>query len=308
MVSIIICSIDKQAFAAFEKNITSTIGVPFEIIRIDNSSNHYSICSAYNEGTRLAKYEYLCFAHEDISVTTQNWGEKVISIFQADDKLGLIGIAGSLYKSHAPWGWGLIPEKSVINIIQHYKHRKEESSHDVQNPQNGILSYVACIDGVWMCTKKSIAAKIPFDEKTFTNFHCYDLDFSLSVLQTHKVAVTFEILLEHFSEGKNDRAWVIESLKLHRKWKSILPVNVAPEPKDNFLKQETQAVTEFLHVMMEMRFSTWQMLLMLHDNNHIIKEELLQLKIRVIKEWLKKQLTWLPYSVILKKLKIISNK
>ncbi|RZK03487.1 MAG: TonB-dependent receptor, partial [Flavobacterium sp.] len=64
-------------------------------------------------------------------------------------------------------------------------------------------------------SKKEIVEAHNFDEETFKQFHCYDLDFSLQVQQTHRAVVTFQVLLEHFSEGNYSKTWIEETLKLH---------------------------------------------------------------------------------------------
>lgn len=211
-----------------QKNVLSTVGVLHEIIAIDNSQGRYGICEVYNIGAVQAKYELLCFMHEDISFETDLWGKKVIEAFSAFPALGLLGVAGSTYKPAIPSGWSY-PTAGVkttyMNIIQCTKDAKQEI-HIYNNPKNKSLSKVVSVDGVWFCTRKSVVKQIPFDEKTFKGFHCYDVDFSLSVYQKFDVAVTYDILLKHFSGGNFDDKWAAETLKLHKKWKQILPVNL----------------------------------------------------------------------------------
>src|SRR5205809_6411151 len=103
MLSIIICSRDHEQLVLVKKNISETIGIPFEILSIDNSNNKYSICTAYNTAASEAKYETLCFMHEDIVIRTYNWGNIVLDILKQD--FGLAGVAGSMYKSRSISGW-----------------------------------------------------------------------------------------------------------------------------------------------------------------------------------------------------------
>ena len=93
----------------------------------------------------------------------------------------------------------------------------------VVNPMQGSFDEVAVIDGVFMATKKAIATLFPFDETMLKGFHCYDLDFSLHIGTKYKTVVSYAILLEHFSEGRLNKNWLYDSLKLHKKWKAILP-------------------------------------------------------------------------------------
>ena len=227
MISIIISSAKSAFLQQVSENVAATIGVPFEIIATDNSNGEQGICAVYNKGMLKARYDILCFMHEDILIKTNNWGQVIVSLFKNDPQLGLVGVAGSSYKPLTPSGWGgMGVNTTYVNIIQSFKHKKKESKHIYRNPNNERISKVACVDGVWMCTTKSVMKEIMFDEITFKGFHGYDLDFSLSVGQKYKVAVTFEILLDHFSEGVYDKTWMRESLIFHNKWHRHLPINV----------------------------------------------------------------------------------
>ncbi len=66
MISLIICSRKSDISNSLKENIERTIGTDYELIVIDNSTNKYSIFSAYNEGVRRSKGDILCFMHEDI--------------------------------------------------------------------------------------------------------------------------------------------------------------------------------------------------------------------------------------------------
>ncbi len=206
-----------------KQNIAQTIGVPFEIIAIENK-RVMGICKAYNLGAAKAKFPYLCFVHEDIEFKTQNWANSLIAKFESDDQTGLIGVAGTTYKSLAPGGWGNVSkETDRLNIIQHYKDNREP---EYCNQTNKDFEQVECVDGVFLFTKRSIYQENKFDENTFTDFHCYDLDFSLSIYQTKKVFVTNQVLIEHFSPGGMDANWIKETIKLSTKWAKFLPAGV----------------------------------------------------------------------------------
>lgn len=88
MISIIICSRKNYISSKLLQNINDTIGTLYELITIDNSSNKYSIFSAYNLGVKQAKYPFLCFMHDDILFNTESWGRKVINHFN-NSKIGI---------------------------------------------------------------------------------------------------------------------------------------------------------------------------------------------------------------------------
>jgi hypothetical protein len=228
MISVIISSADAARLQKVTENITATIDAPFEIIAIDNSKGQRGICAVYNEGGRAAKFDILCFMHEDVIIETKGWGRSLNDIFKNDNKIGLVGIAGAAYKSLTPSPWsGYGIDTRHINLIQSYKYKDSDPELLYRNPDNSQLADVACIDGVFMCTSKNVFSAYQFDEDTFKNFHLYDVDLSINIGQQYRVVVTFDILLNHLSEGSYDKVWLQDNLKLHEKWNDHLPINIA---------------------------------------------------------------------------------
>lgn len=238
MLSIIISSVKTDHLDQIKRNIELTVGIPYEIISIDNRNAERGLCAVYNSAAKKAKFEFLCFMHEDIEIKTAGWGKKVIDHFKKDKLLGLIGVIGSAYKSSIFSGWAPYGDTpSTIDygtLIQSYKHQNIPTAHYYSNPENAIIREAAVLDGVWLCTRKTVFEKHPFDEHTFNGFHCYDIDLSLSISRNFKVAVIFDVLLEHYSEGKFDREWAEATFALHKKWANYLPLN-----KVDFNKKET---------------------------------------------------------------------
>ncbi|RZM22735.1 MAG: hypothetical protein EOO88_28480 [Pedobacter sp.] len=231
MISIIISSANQKLLSAVIANIESTIGVPFEIIPFDNSDGAKGICEIYNLGAAAARYDILCYMHEDLDIKTYNWGKFVLEDFSKNEKLGVIGVVGSSYKSFVPSGWGAESYESDLifyNYIQRYKHEDKPNMVAYSNVNDVEIQPVVVVDGMWFCTRKEIALTYKFDEKTFKRFHCYDLDYCLQVGLYYDIAVTFRVLIEHFSEGSYSKEWFDETLKLQDKWESTLPRSVEP--------------------------------------------------------------------------------
>ncbi|MEJ7766985.1 MAG: glycosyltransferase [Chitinophagaceae bacterium] len=253
MISIIISQYSALQVDSLKKNIQSTIGVPFELIVIDNSRGLMGLCQVYNIGASRARFELLCFSHEDVELATVNWGSKVIDLFNANEKLGLLGVAGSGFKSLSPSGWWYPyanTQTVFTNYIQSDPHRKE-GELQCSNPRNNTVANVVCVDGFWFCTRKAIALQIKFDEDTFKGFHCYDIDFSLAVFRQYEVGVSFEILIKHFSGGHLSRQWVNDTLMLYKKWEHALPLNVVGLDHKTVINEEIKALDYFQQVSLE---------------------------------------------------------
>ncbi len=247
MISIIVCSVNIEYFDRLKENIQSTIGTEYELIRIDNSNNNYSICQAYNIGALKSQYDILCFLHEDITFKTYNWGKILLDHFQ-DQTMGLIGVAGSQYKTKTISGWWASNTLAKIKLIQGNKNNPT-FSQEINKDASGY-EFCVCIDGVFMCTSRKIWQKIQFDDTTLKKFHCYDLDYSLAVFEKgYKVIVCYDIFLEHFSAGGYDKIWYEETLKLHKKWQSKLPLStsgISQQDKVNAEWETKKNITRFL--------------------------------------------------------------
>ena len=227
MVSVIISSADAAQLRQVTDNINSTIGVLFQLIAIDNSAGEKGICEVYNTGAQTAQYDILCFLHEDIIIKTNNWGQVLVDIFKNNPEIGLLGIAGSSYKSLSPSPWSSHAiDTKYTNFEQYYKHEDKASQVLYRNPKDVKLAQVACIDGVFMCTTKQVFAEYQFDEQLLKGFHIYDVDYSLTVGQKYKVAVTYDIFLSHLSEGSYGKDWMQDNIEVHKKWNMYLPVNI----------------------------------------------------------------------------------
>ncbi|WP_460946623.1 glycosyltransferase [Spirosoma daeguense] len=241
MISIVVSSHNKSYFRKFIQSVQQTIGVDYEIIQVKNPGL-MGICEAYNQGAQQAQFPYICFSHEDIIFHTDNWGKILINDFESDPAIGLIGIAGSGYKSWTLSGWHTSQKSPNRFLAVNVVHVSPEQStrHNI-NESNDFLVPVASIDGCFMFTSRNVAQQIHFDQTLFTSYHCYDIDYSLQVNQHFKVVVDFNILLSHFSGGSYDEKWFTETIKLHKKWKNKLPYKIGEVTKSEIASEEEAA-------------------------------------------------------------------
>jgi Glycosyltransferase like family len=258
MISIIICSVNPVSLADIKKNIEETIGVPYEIVVIDNSANRYGICRAYNEGGSRARFPLLCFMHEDIAFETAGWGE-IVRRHLSNPRTGLLGVAGSDAKSLVPSCWTFSSiVSSEINLVQHYRFSRLPPLRIrvTGETQAGPLKKVVAVDGLWLCTKREVFDRFKFDEATFTGFHGYDIDFSLQVSTRYDVCVAFDIVVHHFSEGKRDRQWLNSAVAVSRKWKKRLPASVYDLSHQEYRVHHWQTLHGFLDHLFRLKYGT----------------------------------------------------
>lgn len=245
MISVLVCSVNPALLTNLKLNIEHTIGTEFELISYDNRSAKKGICSVYNSLAQQAKYDILCFTHEDVKIHSDNWGKALDSLLE-NEAIGLVGISGAVYKSAYPSTWSACsPELYRINAIQHFRN-KPGTQLSIVNPDNSSYARVAVMDGVFMCTRKSVWAENNFNSDSLKGFHGYDMDYSLCIGLKYKVVVSFEILLEHFSEGNLTKDWLSDSLLVHRKWKNRLPLKVVPISNELKKKSDYRSCQSFL--------------------------------------------------------------
>lgn len=209
MISLIISSYQPEYFTALEKNIAETVGVPYEIIKIDNPGL-MGICKAYNTGAQRAKFENLLFIHEDILFHTQNWGEKLISHLQ-DPETGIIGVAGSDYVPVAPSGW-YVKGHNFLQILQNTKKRNNcVLLKSISQTKHQVIA----LDGVFLAIARQKFLNFYFNER-IEGYHGYDLDITLRTSKEYNNYVVSDILIEHFSLGTDGKIWFDAIVKVRR--------------------------------------------------------------------------------------------
>lgn len=213
MISIVICSVKPELLEAVTRNIEATIGVPYQLIAIDNRQANRGLCAVYNEGGQRARHDIVCFMHEDLELLEVNWGLRVVDHFQEDDQLGAIGVAGARFKSRGPSGW-MAAGKSETNCMRLYQRHRDGTDNLFHLRPAGDRrprQPVCTLDGVWICARREVVLELPFNE-ALPPFHFYDIDFALRVSRHYGVAVVYDVGLRHFSEGHFDARWMRAAL------------------------------------------------------------------------------------------------
>ncbi len=250
MISIIICSRTASISDELTKNINQTIGIPYELVIIDNSDNLYSIFSAYNEGVKRSNCEVLCFMHDDIIFKTNDWGISVMNRFNASN-LGAVGVAGSPYYASLPGAWW-----SGGYICQSIYGEQELA---YQSKQDNALPVVV-LDGLWFCVRKSLFSMIRFDDTTFSGFHYYDMDICLQIQQTgYKLLSVYDISIQH-SSGKLDTIWLNNALLLQKKWENNLPIFSEKLPYFKEVTIEYAVLEEYIRSMKKNGINSFKIL------------------------------------------------
>lgn len=242
MFSFIVCSISPPRAEALRRNLKQTVGVPFELIVKDNRGSDKGICRVYNEAAAEARYDLLCFLHEDVAFRTPNWGGVIAERLRRPE-CGAIGFAGSSVKSRAISGWA-VAAGIRENYAQPDRKRGSEIMRLFRSGFNGSdFAPAVCLDGFCLFVRREVWAEVRFDETTFRGFHAYDLDFTTAVARRYCNYVCMSVEIEHFSVGSYSRSWVRETMRYHDKWREQLPMfagNSLSESEQERIERETE--------------------------------------------------------------------
>ena len=217
MISIIISTYRPALLQQLQENISSTIGVPYEIIAVENNGA-MGICAAYNSGAAKAAFEILCFIHEDLQMLTPGWGQVLISQLQDID---VLGVAGAVIKSDLITGWQTSLSAYDFAHVYHGAGKHGALLQHTGFSDAQLLQQVVTLDGVFIACHAAVWQTIQFSP-ILTGFHFYDVDFSFRASQHYKVGVSAAIDLVHFSTGRYNHEWVSTALAWHAANKSLL--------------------------------------------------------------------------------------
>lgn len=224
--SVIFCSISQERYDRCSANVMATADVTVELIRIDNRVHEWSIAKAYNEGAKRANGEYLLFLHEDVEFEKHGWGGPLLEKL-AEPTCGVVGFIGSkIYidaispwwpPTYKPYGYVIGIRDGALDVLRH------------QDAVDGASYFepVIVVDGLGMAVRKEVWARCPFDEENLTGFHCYDIDFSLSVAHAGYNNYAYSWGITHFSNGNYDESWLNQTVNLlESKWQPLLPMSL----------------------------------------------------------------------------------
>ena len=249
MISIIVCSINKEGRALFSEQLERTIGVEHELIMIANDVEKLSICAAYNKGAAAAKYPFLCFLHEDLSFHTDGWGPGLVESLQQKDT-GFIGLAGATLKTRNPSPWWITHEDPLAIPYRRTHYIQSGPEQSLSTPNERLLEEVICLDGFFLSCSKTTWSVTGFDDKTLKGFHFYDLDICMSAYTSGlKNYVYGGCSIEHHSSGSMNRGWVQGAEAFQKKWQASLPAAIGPLPQNDLHQLERLALIDYVNAL-----------------------------------------------------------
>lgn len=151
-----------------------------DIVYVRKTEN-LGISKAYNEGAKLAKYNILCFMHNDVFVYEEDWISKMSDFICKTPDAGIIGLYGAKTMRKD----GSFRGRTIV-------HSKKNAL-----AMSGFYEKVAVVDGLLMMMHRNIFDKIGGFNNEFS-IHFYDKDISMRALinkmSNYVVSIPFEHL------------------------------------------------------------------------------------------------------------------
>lgn len=163
-----------------------------EVLLIDNTNKTFqSAASAYNYALQVTKGDLLVFFHQDVQILCPD--EFPTHMTKTVTTLKDLGIAGYVGMKG---GKGSFQELFIGNIIEngitHRWNRKIDLPVEVQT-----------LDECALIVPRSVLEKYQFDEETCNGWHCYGIDYALTVQEHGLKAYVIPGTIAHNSQISN---------------------------------------------------------------------------------------------------------
>ena len=217
MISIIICSISPEKFAAVSRNYKQLMGdEPFEIVGIHDVR---SLAQGYNRGIAQSKGDLLVFSHDDVEILTPHFVARFKEHFKENDMIGVAGTSRLVFGE-----WSVAGHPHIFGQFVHPNPQEKAFDVGIFGVPSRVVNNIQALDGLFFAARRAVVEKIRFDEQRFDGFHCYDLDFTFAAyLAGFRIAVANDLPLLHISAGSYDEVWNRYAVRFMEKYGQRLP-------------------------------------------------------------------------------------
>lgn len=232
MISVVYCT--RKSNPDHKEHLKKTSGLHKNIEVIEIINNGEDLTKSYNRGLQLATNDIVVFCHDDISIETNSWGNKLIKHFE-NTSFGILGLAGTTNIPESGKWWE--DRKKMVGIVNH-KHEGKKWESKYSKSLGNDIAEVVIIDGLFFAiSKKRIKETFNEDVK---GFHFYEIDFVFrNYLEGVKVGVIFNIRVTHNSIGMTNEQWESNRQQFASTYADKLPVTFVPD----FFTDSSNAIT-----------------------------------------------------------------
>lgn len=220
MISVIYCT--REANQKHTEHLIKTSGLHKHIEIIEIINNGESLTKSYNKGLKKAKNDIVVFCHDDLTIETKQWGNKLLKLFERNPEYGIIGVAGTKNMPESGRWWDN-PKKMYGRVAHTHEGKTWLSTYSDDLGQE--LEEVVIVDGLFFAIDKT-KIKTKFNEKV-EGYHFYEITFCFeNYLKGVKLGVTTVIRANHYSIGMTNEQWETNRQIFADNFKDKLPVNV----------------------------------------------------------------------------------
>lgn len=146
--------------------------------------------SGYNEGMTSTDAKYKIYMHQDVFIINQHFLYDILTIFQSDASIGMIGMVGYPYISPTGFMW----HEYRIGSVPMYGHGDgypHADCHTYRYSLNDGINDAALIDGLMMITSQDL----PWNEEYLHDWDFYDAFQSINFLRNgYRIVVPVQTL------------------------------------------------------------------------------------------------------------------
>ncbi len=151
------------------------------VVEIVTVSDQVSITSGYNNAMKQTDAKYKVYLHQDLKILHQDFIQDIITVFETDASIGMIGMIGAK-KLDAGAVWWFSPDL-YGRVIDNTRGPHTTLCF---NPIYNLYEEVEAVDGLLMATQYDV----PWRDDIFTGWHYYDLSQAQEVIRAgYKVVI-----------------------------------------------------------------------------------------------------------------------
>ncbi len=206
MFSVICVYNDENKFNSMLKaSLSRQSGGDYELIALDCAEYKFGSASqALNYGASLAKGDFLVFAHQDISLMTDDFFLRLGELC-AGYRFGMAGVAGI----------SLLTRNIYSSVLQ-------GRNQEIAGTENGIVRAVDTLDECLLIVQR----------QTFTGFadygntwHLYGVEYCLRCAVENKPVLLFPLKVYHFSPGSSlDKSYYKTLNRVKKQYKGAIKI------------------------------------------------------------------------------------
>lgn len=163
----IICSNDKlytKECLYYIDHLSVPEGYHIDVLTVEDAK---SMTAGYNEAVNYSGAKYKVYLHQDVFITNSDFIQDFLKVFQSDEKIGMIGMIGSVKLPESGIMWegercGTVYQQNVYETV-------------LVGASEETLTEVEVIDGLLMITQYDV----PWREDLFDKWDFYDCSQSM---------------------------------------------------------------------------------------------------------------------------------